>query len=160
MAWATQSQVSAMNDKRVGYWKRRFKPLFSLCTWWKSRRFQYLEHVNAPEGFAAKKFEERTEEEPKFDASAVGDLIKPFANYLDANITTATSESYRKTPHVNSLDDSIISLDSVVDSQCSHYSDDQTSESESFVDKFLMEHLDFLSQSTQPQEVELVYDTH
>ncbi len=148
-----------MNDQRFGNEKRRFKPFFGLRRWWKSRRFQYLEHVEAPENSATKKIKERTEEESKSDVSAMGDLIKPLANFLESNNDTATSALYHNTPHVNSLNDSIVSLDSVVDSQYSH-SDDKNSESESFVDKFLMEHLDFLSQSTQPQEVELVYDTH
>jgi len=116
-------------------------------------------HIEAPEGCATKKCEERNEEELKSGASAAADFITPLAYYLEDNDTRGYSELLPKLPTVHSLNDSINTLDSVVDSHCTH-SEDRDSESEGFVNKFLMEHLDFLSQSTQPQEVELVYNTH
>ncbi len=148
-----------MKSKQTGYRKRRFKPLFGLRTWWKSRRFQYMVHIEAPEGCATKKCDEANEEEPKSGASAADDFITPLACYLEDDDTRGHSELLPRLPTVHSLNDSINTLDSVVDSHCTH-SEDRNPESEGFVDKFLMEHLDFLSQSTQPQEVELVYNTH
>lgn len=148
-----------MKNKQIGYRKRRFKSFFGLRTWWKSRRFQYMVHIESPEGCDRKKFEERNEEEPKSVSSATDEFITPLACYLEDDDTRGYSELLPKLPTVHSLNDSIISLDSVVDSHCTH-TEDKNSESEGFVDKFLMEHLDFLSQSTQPQEVELVYSTH
>ena len=100
----------------------------------------------------------RTKSGLKSGDSTASDLIRPLAHYLEADATTENFELLPKIPTINSLNDSINSLDSVIDSQCTH-GEDQNSESGGVLDKFLMEHLDFLSQSTQPQEVELVYNT-
>ena len=147
-----------MDIKHIGYRKRRFKPFFNLRTWWKSRRFQYLIHVNAPEESVAKECRRRTDKDSEYGSAATSDTNRPLAHYLETNNTTEISELLLKSPAVNSFHDSIDSLDSVVNSQCTD-SEENIPETAGSVDKFLMEHLDFLSQSTSAQEVELVYDT-
>jgi len=144
-----------MYTKHLGNRKRRFKPLFTLQTWWKRRRFQYLVHVNASEERSMNGYRGRTEISTGFGDAASEALITPLALYFEAQISSEISQSFP----TNSFHDSIESMDSIIDSHCTH-TEDEMSESVEYIDKFLMEHLNFLSQSTQPQEVELVYDTH
>lgn len=148
-----------MDKGHHGNRKLRFKPFFTLRTWWKCRRFQYLVHVNAPEECIMKEYTGRKEKGTAFDIAASGTSITPFALHLEAKVSSEISESFLKNPTANSFQDSIESMDSIIDSYCTH-SEDETHEDLGFVDQFLMEHLNFLSQSTQPQEVELVYDIH
>jgi len=146
-----------MDTGHHGNRKLRFKPFFTLRTWWKRRRFQYLVHVNAPEECIMKEYTGRNERGTAFGIAASESLITPLALHLEAKVSSEFSESLLKNPTANSIQDSIESMDSIIDSYSTH-SEDETHENAEFVDEFLMEHLNFLSQSTQPQEVELVYD--
>ena len=144
-----------MYAKHLGNRKRRFKPLSSLRSWWERRQFQYLVHVNASEERSINVYRGRTEISTGFGDATSEALITPLALYFEAQITSNISQSFP----ANSFHGSTESMDSINGSHCTH-TEDETSNSLEYIDKFLMEHLNFLSQSTQPQEVELVYDTH
>jgi hypothetical protein len=116
-------------------------------------------HVDAPEEHVMKEYIARTEIGTEVDIAGAKSLTTPLAIYLEAKVTSETSESFPNTPTTNSFQDSLESIDSIVDSDCNH-SERETSESEEIVDTFFMEHIHFLNQSTQPQEVELVYDNN
>ena len=150
-----------MDVNVLGYRKCRFKPYFRILTWWKARRgrFRYRFHINAPEDCVTKEWSDRTEEDSEDGSIAVGGVKRPLAHYLEANTPIERARLRLKTQDATSFHDSIGSLDSVIDSQCTH-SEEEISQSVGFVDNFLMEHLEFLSQSTQPQEVEVVYNIH
>jgi len=133
------------NDNR----KRRFNPFDNLRTWWKRRRFQYLVHVNVTEERVVEECRVGTDIRNECGTKYPESFILPLAPHLEDKISIG----------VNSFHDSIESMDSIVDSHHT-YSEEEVSESGEFVDEFLMEHLNFLSHSTQLQEVELVYDTN
>lgn len=143
-----------MHTGRKNSHKRRFKPFSALFTWWKRRKLQYLVHVNAPEELNKQEFRGRTNRSTESGITASEALITPLALHLENKI-----ESILQIPAANSFYDSIESMDSIIDSHCTH-SEDDASKSVGFVHEFIMEHLNFLSQSTQPQQVELLYDTH
>lgn len=106
-----------------------------------------------------KDYRGRTEIGTEHGSAASVAFITPLPRYLETSLSSESSESFGKMPITSCFRDSIESLDSVVDSDCTH-GEDEIPASVGFVDKFLMEHLNFLSQSTQPQEIKLVYDTH
>ena len=145
----------------TGSRKKRFKPFFTLLSWWKRRRFQYLVHVDTHEERSMKDSRGGIKTRTEFGAATEKAFIPPLelALYLDTQKSDGISESFASTPTINSFQGSIESMDSIIDSCCIR-SEDETSQTVGFDDAFLMEHLKFLSQSTQPQEVELVYDTH
>jgi len=78
---------------------------------------------------------------------------------VETKFSSKISGPFVRTPTMNSLQDSIESMDSITESRCT-LCDDEISEPLELGSEFLMEHLNFLSQSTQPQEVELVYNPH
>ena len=133
------------NDNR----KWRFNPFDGLRTWWKRRRFQYLVHVNIPEERIVEECKVRTEISSEFGIRDPESFIAPLSLNLEDKISIG----------VNSFQDSIETLDSIIDTHYT-YSKEVVSDSGEFVDGFLMEHLNFLSQSTQLQEVQLMYDTN
>ena len=142
-----ENQPLKMESKDIGDRKRRFKPFGSLRSWWKRRRLQYLLYVNVPEERIGERCREKTEISESFRIGAPESFIAPLAFHLEDKISFG----------VNSFHDSIESMDSIIGSHYTH-SEEEVSESTEFVEEFLMEHLNFLSQSTQPQEVELVYN--
>ena len=140
--------------------KKRFTPFFILRSWWKRRRFQYLVHVDTQEECNMEEYRGGgIKTSTELCAATEKAFIPPLALYFEAIKSNAISDSFASTPTINSFQDSIESMDSIIDSRCIR-SEDKTSQPVGFTDTFLMEHLSFLSQSTLPQEVELVYDTH
>lgn len=135
-----------MESKEIGNRKRRFKPFDSLRSWWKRRKFQYLVHVNIPEERIVEHCRMKTEIPDKIGIEATESFVVPLALHLDERIST----------DVNSIHNSIESMDSVIDSFPTR-SNEEDSESMEVLDEFLMEHLSFLSQSTQPQEVQIYF---
>ena len=148
----TGKMVSSYSKERNKWYIR---PLLLFSCWWKKRRFQYLEQVN-------------THEEPsKNDDDGLDDDARS-----DFNDTASTHHAYSpSTQRMNvqepvirrSLqeENSIHSMDSV-DSACEL--EDETSQltqriSNIHKDYLLMAHLNFLTESTQPQEVDLMYET-
>lgn len=136
---------------------KRFKPLFYLLSWWKERRFQYLVHVDTQEEQSME--ERRGKVGPTsgldFTMEEQEEVVSPIELYAKAR-----KFPFVRTP-IDSFQDSIESVDSIVDSYYLH-SEGTSSQSMVFInnahlDPFLKAHIDFLSQSTQPQEVELVY---
>jgi hypothetical protein len=167
---ALSNKRTTMAGGNSGKRKRKFKPIHALLSWWKRRRFQYLEEDETREEL----IEDRNEIEAMDDQherSACTDthersskpLITPLAMYFNAQ-TSSQQKLYpfQRTTTLNSFQGSIESMDSVMDS---HWDPDDNSASQTTArvtnchgEIYLMEHLNFLSVSTQPQEVELVYD--
>ena len=129
--------------------------LSKLRNWWKNRRFQYRVHANLTNDSIAKELRGRCGKDSEYGTTC--DLNRPLAYYLEESNTREVSELVLKSSASNSFYGTIGSLDSADDSQHTH---SQEHIFEIGFDKFLMAHLEFLSQSTQPQEVELVYQTH
>lgn len=141
--------------------KRTFRPFFKLRTWWKRRRFQYLAQVDTNEDHT--KDEEDNVDEGDDEVTSAADAFLPHALYFNVQepsdrrpyplVRTRTDESFQ---------DSIESMDSLVDSMWDVDETSQATEVATNVrhDQFLMEHLTFLSESTRPQEVDLMYETH
>mmetsp|Transcript_14112 Transcript_14112/g.32841 ORF Transcript_14112/g.32841 Transcript_14112/m.32841 type:complete len:139 (-) Transcript_14112:2170-2586(-) len=138
-----------METKANGNTKRRFNPFDRLRTWWRRRRFQYLVHVNIPEERIVEECKARAEITNAFAIKDSRSFVVPLSLNLEDEISLG----------VNSPHDSIETLDSISDTHYI-YSKEEISGSGQFVDEFLMEHLNFLSQSTQLQEVQLMYDTN
>mmetsp|Transcript_18284 Transcript_18284/g.37460 ORF Transcript_18284/g.37460 Transcript_18284/m.37460 type:complete len:149 (-) Transcript_18284:224-670(-) len=139
--------------------KNRFKPFFTFRKWWKRRRFQYLIHVNTSEESRTNDFIDGTTTGTGFGAEAAKAVILPPTLCVETKFSSKISGPFVRTPTMNSLQDSIESMDSITESRCT-LCDDEISEPLELGSEFLMEHLNFLSQSTQPQEVELVYNPH
>mmetsp|Transcript_27414 Transcript_27414/g.60344 ORF Transcript_27414/g.60344 Transcript_27414/m.60344 type:complete len:137 (+) Transcript_27414:48-458(+) len=128
--------------------KRRLRLLFSLRTWWRRRRFQYLAHTDSAEFEQSLMKECRAE--TKIDTTLCStteeeSVIPQLSFYLERQ----NSRLFPSAPFPDPFQDSVESMDSIIDCR-------EPIESTEF---FLMEHLEFLNQSTQAQEVELVYDT-
>jgi len=142
---------------------KRFKPFLNLLSWWKGRRFRYLVHVDTEEEQSIE--ERRGEVGPisslDFTKEEEEEVVPPIERYAKAQKSTGSTFPFMCTA-IDSFQDSIESMDSVVDS---HYLHPEDTSSQSMVftnnahhlDPFLKAHIDFLSQSTQPQEVELMY---
>lgn len=143
--------------KIIGHRIRRLSSLSKLCNWWKNRRFQYRVHANLTDDSIAKELRGRCGKDGEHGSTATCDSNRPLAYYLEDSNTRETSELVLNSSASTSFYGSIGSLDSADDSQHTH---SQEHIFEIGFDKFLMAHLEFLSQSTQPQEVELVYQTH
>jgi hypothetical protein len=143
-----------MNDKN-----KRFIPFFKIRSWWKRRRFQYLVHVDTRDEQSTK---ERKGEIEIGDSTTEEVFDPPIELYFNEQKSTENNTfSFVSSTPTDSFQDSIESMDSVVDSHYLH-PEDECSQPVAFatnvhLDPFLMAHLNFLSQSTQPQEVELVY---
>ncbi|MGK3742050.1 MAG: hypothetical protein ACI8RD_006329 [Bacillariaceae sp.] len=143
-----------MNDKN-----KRFIPFFKISSWWKRRRFQYLVHFDTQDEQSTK---ERRVEIEIGDSTTEEVFDPPIELYFNEQKSTENNTfSFVSSTPTDSFQDSIESMDSVVDSHYLH-PEDECSQPVAFatnvhLDPFLMAHLNFLSQSTQPQEVELVY---
>jgi hypothetical protein len=143
-----------MNDKN-----KRFIPFFKIRSWWKRRRFQYLVHVDTRDEQSTK---ERKGEIEIGDSTTEEVFDPPIELYFNEQQPTRNNTlSFVSSTPTDSFQDSIESMDSVVDSHYLH-PEDEYSQPVAFatyvhLDPFLMAHINFLSQSTQPQEVELVY---
>lgn len=135
----------------------RIPSISSLCNWWKSRRFKYEVHANLSDHPVAKEWRGKSSKESEHNSGGSAcDLNPPLGPLLNDNNMSEMSELILGSSDSISLNESIDSLDSAVDPQ---YIRIQENTSASF-DNFLMAHLKFLSLSTQPQEVELVYQMH
>ena len=124
--------------------------MFTLRTWWRRRRFQYLAHTDSAEFEQSLMKECRAE--TKIDTalcSAPTEEESSFIPQLSFYLESQNSPLFPSAHFPDPFQDSVESMDSIVDCR-------EPIESTEF---FLMEHLDFLNQSTQAQEVELVYDT-
>mmetsp|Transcript_46695 Transcript_46695/g.113789 ORF Transcript_46695/g.113789 Transcript_46695/m.113789 type:complete len:153 (+) Transcript_46695:418-876(+) len=149
----SSKMVSSYGRKRKKWYIR---PFFLLSCWrFQKRRFQYLEEVN-------------THEEPsKNDNDGLDDGTRS-----ELNDTASTHHVFsQQTQYFNvqeqvirrsfQEENSIHSMDSL-DSTCEI--DDETSQVTQRIrnihkDHLLMAHLNFLTESTQPQEVDLMYET-
>mmetsp|Transcript_28166 Transcript_28166/g.49924 ORF Transcript_28166/g.49924 Transcript_28166/m.49924 type:complete len:151 (-) Transcript_28166:55-507(-) len=148
--------------------------MFRLLSWWKRKRFQYLEQIDTHEEAVVEQptvdFEQprmKFDPEEKDDRvttptkGPVEPLVTPLALYFNSHPTKSqNSYQYAGTlTDADSFQDSLESMDSVMDS---HWDpDDQTSQATARVnnvhgDAFLIEHLNFLSVSTEPR-VEVLY---
>jgi hypothetical protein len=164
-AHASIHVTALLTMRATGSGRHRLKPLRFILSWWKRRRFQYLVEVGTPEDTD----KEQVEMEQKTGDSVleVANLILDPPNtplslfFSDQSMSRGSSYPFQHAPTVGSFQASLESMDSVMDS---HWDpNDETSQATERVanfhgDKFLLEHLNFLSVSTQPQEVELVYD--
>lgn len=153
--------------------KRKFKPFAALMSWWKRRRFRYLEEDVAlsvlVEGNTELDMHEHVGISTKNTETSTlspGSAATPLALYFDTQESPKRPKKYpfQRSSTLFSLQNSIESMDSVVDS---HWDPDDTSMSQAHTksikchgDSYLMEHLHFLSISTQPQEVDLMYDNN
>lgn len=143
--------------KLVGHRIHRIPSISSLLNWWKSRRFKYVVHANLSDPSVAKEWRGSCSKDREHGSGGSAcDVNRPLAPLLDDNNMRETSELSLGFSDSISLNESIDSLDSAVDPQHIRI---QGNTSASF-DNFLMAHLKFLSLSTQPQEVELVYQIH
>ena len=138
-----------MKVKHISKKRWSLIPFFSLRTWWRRRKFQYLVHIDVPEERTMSNSGERSQIAHEFGTSALEAFNAPIARHPEDEISIG----------INSYYDSIESMDSIGDSYYIHSEEDH-SKSVEYVDEFLMEHLNFLSQSTQPQDVELVYNAY
>lgn len=127
--------------------KKRFQPFFTLRNWWKRRKFQYLTHADTAE---EQSLRGRTKIDTGFYSATDVSFIPQLEVYLDRQNSIQDSSSFQSEPFLDPFQDSVASMDSIIDCR----------EPVASTEKFLMEHLDFLRQSTQAQEVELVYDTN
>jgi hypothetical protein len=143
-----------MNDKN-----KRFIPFFKIRSWWKRRRFQYLIHVDTQDELSTKERRGEVETGDSTTEEVFDPLIALYFN--EQQPTGNNTVSFVSSTPTDSFQDSIESMDSVIDSHYLH-PEDECSQPVAFatnvhLDPFLMAHINFLSQSTQPQEVELVY---
>jgi hypothetical protein len=145
--------------------KRRFRPFLGLVSWWNRRNFYFAQR-----------------EDPLDDESMLSQQKSPNKEATKAPLFNLPKTAYFRRPTemqqqtypstinrtVDSFQDSVESMDSVVDS----YWDpgDETSQATAVASNssntlqdagypkdFLAEHLNFLSAQTQPRAVELVY---
>jgi hypothetical protein len=120
---------------------------------------QYLVHFDTQDEQSTK---ERRVEIEIGDSTTEEVFDPPIELYFNEQKSTENNTfSFVSSTPTDSFQDSIESMDSVVDSHYLH-PEDECSQPVAFatnvhLDPFLMAHLNFLSQSTQPQEVELVY---
>lgn len=143
-----------------------FKPFSALRSWWKRRRFQYLLEAGSHDEFEKGKIDfdiepEIFEETVKDNKMSPEPLVTPLALYFNAQ-PPGHRESYpfQRSKTSNSFQDSIESMDSVMDSHWDPDDEDTSQANEGHKspgDAYLLEHLNFLSISTQPQEVELMH---
>ena len=143
-----------MNDK-----DRRFEPFFRIRSWWKRRRFQYVVHVDTQDEQSTKK---RRGEIEIGDSTTEEVFDPPIEHYFNEQQPTGNNTySFMSSTPTDSFQDSIESMDSVVDYHY-HPPEDECSQPIAFatnvhLDPFLIAHINFLSQSTPLQEVDLVY---
>ena len=145
--------ISSYSRKREKWYIR---PFFLFSCWWKKRRFQYLEQVNTHEEPSNIDDDDALEDDARSDFNDMASTrhvyspsIQPF-NLQEPVIRRSFQEG-----------NSIHSMDSV---DSTRELEDETSQltqriSNIHKDYLLMAHLDFLTESTQPQEVDLMYET-
>lgn len=154
-----------------------FRPLLRMSSWWKGRKF----YVPQPEDFLEEKSTRTETKSSIFDQvpSRGSALAVTNGDIYHGTITSLTDwavplrqtqeqqqydrrQPYTRTQSIDSLPDSIESIDSVAES----YGDleDDISETTASVvadmeyePDFLLEHLGFLINHTQPRPVQIVY---
>lgn len=123
----------------------RFSALFNILSWWKRRRFKCL--VNVDEETVINYTMESEKES----------YVAPIKLYFNGHQSTDTFSLV----NIDSFQGSIESMDSISDSQFlqkEHQIPKPLVCNKNLqLDPFLIAHLNFLRQSTQAQEVELVY---
>jgi hypothetical protein len=168
------SCIFTHKDRRIektmvmaGKLKRNFRPIETLLACLKGRQFHYLEEDDTREEPI---IEDRVETEdepilsPEGEKSCSGRLNPPLALYFNNQSSGRKKvHLFQRTSSLDSLPDSIESMDSLSASNCNP-EDNSTSQATARVsnchgETYLMEHLNFLSVSTQPQEVKLMYDS-
>ena len=147
-----------MSTKRAGPYGRKrkkwYRPfLFLRC--WRKRRFQYLEQVNT--------HEEPQKDDDGYDGDDRSELNDTAPTHHMINSPQGLYFNVQEPPTRRSYteDDSIESMDSLMGGE---EQEDETSEATERIsnlhkDYVLMAHLNFLVESTQPQEVDLMYET-
>ena len=145
--------------------KIAFKPFSALRSWWKRRRFQHL-HEAETHGDSEKERDdvdrepEMTEETVKDNNVSTEPLQTPLALYFNAQPPRVRNVyPFQRSKTADSFQDSIESMDSVVDSHWDPDDEDtsQATERHRNGEAYLLQHLNFLAVSTQPQEVELMH---
>jgi hypothetical protein len=145
---------------------RMFRPINTLLACWKRRRFQYLDEDETREEPVIEdrvQLEVEADSNPQGGIGSSGQLLTPLAPYFSAQSSVRKKMyPFQRTFSLDSFQDSIESMDSLTGSNCNP-DDNSTSQATARVsnchgETYLMEHLHFLSVSTQPQEVELMYD--
>jgi hypothetical protein len=143
--------------------KRRFRPFLGLVSWWKRRKFYFVQQDVLDE-------EESMLSEQKGlvqGKASIPLLNHPSTTYFHGP-RAPQNPRYPLTRNttIDSFQDSIESMDSLVESYWDP--DDETSQATAVASNtgqygqqadFLLEHLNFLSVQTQPREVEVVYDS-
>jgi hypothetical protein len=142
--------------KREKTKKRRFRPWLGLISWWKRRKFYFVQ--------------DDTVDEESMQTARTPLLNLPQATYFNQGLTRAPQQSMcarTRNFTVDSFQDSVESMDSLAESYWDP--EDETSQATAVASNtgqgehhqtdFLVEHLNFLSVQTQPREVELVYNT-
>ena len=136
------------------------RPLLGLVSWWKGRKFYFAQQQEDIDDTSTRT--EDKEELMEGLEQVAGHMRRPEATQLTRSPTQQHVRfPLTRTSTVDSLQDSIESMDSVAES----YWDpaDETSETTTpasntgYKPDFLIEHLGFLSAQTQPREVEVVY---
>jgi hypothetical protein len=146
-----------------------FRPFSALRSWWRRRRFQHLVEAESRDSHdECQKARLDIEIESEMLAETSDDrkvspkpLVTPLALYFNAQPPKPhRSYPFQRSKTFDSFQDSIESMDSVMDS---HWDPDDEENSHANErhrnpgDAYLLEHLNFLSVSTLPQEVELVH---
>jgi hypothetical protein len=150
--------------KRQKKKKRRFRPWLGLISWWKRRKFYFVQDDTVDEESML------SERKPIRQETAHTPLLNlPKATYFNQGLTRAPQQPMcprTRNFTVDSFQDSVESMDSLVESYWDP--EDDTSQATAVASNtgqgdhqtdFLLEHLNFLSVQTQPREVELVYNT-
>lgn len=126
------------------------------CLWTK-KPFQYIEQVNSHEE-APKDVDEKETQSVLNETVLTDDAaLPPHTLYFNVQEST-TRQSFHE-------EDSIESMDSLVDSTTCEVEDEEISQVTTKIsnilaqEQTLMAHIQFLSESTQPQEVDLMYHT-
>ena len=146
-----------------------FRPFFALRCWWKRRRFQYLQQVNTHDD--SPKDDDDGYIDELNDTASSAETFPPHALYFNVQESLNhrliepreyfnVQEMPNRRRHQDEL--SIESMDSLVDSTCDV--NDEASLATKQIsnlhrDHVLMTHLAFLSESTRPQQVDLMYET-
>jgi hypothetical protein len=116
--------------------KKRFQLIFTLRSWWKRRWFQYVPHVDSID-----------------EPSLIDGWRTEIYSEYRSDVAEGSNPSFGFPPESEkciTLSSSFRSIDASLKSDCE--------QSVEFTEKFLTEHLNFMRQSTEAHEVEVVYD--
>lgn len=147
------------NTKKTGFW-----PLLALVSWWKRRKF-YVAQQNMLDDEASMLSERKNPIEEKKGITPPMMEQAITATHHGSVPQNCTSYPLTRNRTIDSFQDSIMSMDSLVESYWDPDLDDEMSQTATVLicnkaqDDFLKAHINFLSIQTQPREVEIVYDS-